>query len=249
MSFFEKLFKKNKFTNPPIDLSVVQVDMHSHLIPGIDDGAQTMDDSMFLIEEFIKLGYKKVITTPHTMIDYYKNTPDIIRAGLDKVREELVKRNMNIEIEAASEYFLDQHFMEELEKKNILTFGDKYVLFELSFVSEGRLLPEALFELQMNGYKPIMAHPERYGYWHHNYDKFHEWFDKGIFLQLNINSLTGHYNQQTQKAAEYLIENNMYQFIGSDCHHMGHIELTQHARKHEGLHKLITGGKLLNNTL
>lgn len=249
MSFLSKIFKKNKFTQAPADLSVLVTDMHSHFIPGIDDGAKTMDESIQLISEFKKMGYKKVITTPHIMSDYYRNTPEIIKSGLESVRAELKNRNIDIEIEAAAEYFLDQHFMEELEKKNLLTFGGKYVLFELSFVSEGRLLPEALFELQMNAYKPILAHPERYGYWHHNYDKLHEWHDKGVYYQLNLNSLTGHYNPLTQKVAEYMIDNEMYQFIGSDCHHTGHLELTQHARKHEGLHKLIQSGKILNAKL
>ena len=134
MGFLNKFFKKKEIL-PPFDLSTLKVDIHSHFIPGIDDGAQTIEDSVSLITAMSKLGYRKVITTPHIMSDYYKNTPKIILSGLDKVKEALYKAGVSIDVEAAAEYNLEPEFEEIIKSKQVLSFGgtEKYVLFELSF--------------------------------------------------------------------------------------------------------------------
>jgi len=243
------LFKKNNIKKIAADLSVLHVDVHSHLIPGIDDGAQTMEEAIALLLKLKEMGYRKIITTPHTMIDYYKNTPEIIQEGVKLVNQTLKDKKINLEVEASSEYFLDQHFLQLIEENRLLPFGDNYILFELSFMTEPKLLGEAIFQLQLKGYKPILAHVERYNYWHNNYEKFQEIKDKGVFFQLNLNSLTGVYNESTKKAAEYMIEQGMYEFLGSDCHHMRHIELMGQAVTEPSLHSLLESGKLLNHTL
>jgi protein-tyrosine phosphatase len=248
MGIFD-LFKKKKPELQPFDLSVLKTDVHSHLIPGIDDGSKNMEDTLYMLSVFQALGYQKVITTPHIMIDHYKNTPDIILGGLEDVRKALLRENMNIQIEAAAEYYLDEYFLSIIQKKEVLTFGKNHVLFELSFNNESPYLPEAVFQMQMAGYKPILAHVERYYYWHEKKDKYHEWFDKEVLFQLNINSLTGHYGPEVRKACEYLIDHNMYHFVGSDCHHIHHLELIEMARKDEYLHKVLNSNKLLNATL
>ena len=123
MGLFSRIFSKNEITIEPIDLSFLKNDIHSHLIPGIDDGSPDMETTIILLKKFIDLGYKKVITTPHIMSDYYKNTPHIILSGLDKVKEEIKKQNLAIKIEAAAEYNLEPEFEDLLEKNNLLTFG------------------------------------------------------------------------------------------------------------------------------
>lgn len=248
MSFLSKLFRKQKVLEP-IDLSLAGTDMHSHLIPGIDDGAPNMEVSLDLIRKLIDLGYSKIITTPHVMSDYYRNSSSDILRGLDQLREALQKENIHIPVEAAAEYFLDEHFEKLIAEKDVLTFGDNYVLFELSFMTEPASLKKVLFELQMAGYKPILAHPERYPYWHKEFDNYRELVDRDVFLQLNINSLTGTYSPQVQKCGEQLIQEGLIQFLGTDCHHHGHIHLTSNARSHAALHQLIESNKLLNKTL
>jgi protein-tyrosine phosphatase len=249
MSFLSKLFGKSTRSDVQAELSVLGTDMHSHFIPGIDDGAQTLEDSLTLIRYFQEAGYRKVITTPHVMSDAYRNTPEIILGGMEKVRAALKENNIPIELEAAAEYYIDYDFEEKIESGKLLTFGNKYILVEMSFVNPPDNLNHILFKLQTNGYKPIMAHPERYTFWHRDFEKYEELKERGMFLQLNINSLTGHYSIPTKRIAEQLIEKNMIDFLGSDCHHTGHVELIGQARYERSLQTLLESGKLLNNTL
>ncbi|MEZ4722015.1 MAG: CpsB/CapC family capsule biosynthesis tyrosine phosphatase [Flavobacteriales bacterium] len=243
------IFRKREVLLPPADLGVLKVDVHSHFIPGIDDGADSMETSLELIGKMAEFGYKKVVTTPHVMSDYYRNTPDIIRSGCDKVREALSKAGIDIEIDCAAEYYLDAELMDKVKKRELLTFGDNYVLFELPFLNEPPNLANVVFEMQLAGYKPVLAHPERYAFWHMDFDKYETMIDKGVLLQLNINSLTGHYSPIVKKIAQQLIEKGMIELLGSDCHHAGHIELMNHARQLEPLHAVLKSGKLKNNQL
>ena len=250
MSFFSSLFGKSTKTGTPADLSVLKCDVHSHFIPGIDDGAQTMEDSVALIRDFYNMGYKKVITTPHILADGYPNTPAIILGGLEKVRVALKNENVPMQIEAAAEYYIDFDFERKLEQEKLLTFGKSYLLFEISYVNPPDNLSAVIFNLQMKGYKPVLAHPERYPFWTNNFAKYEELKEKGVLLQLNINSLTGYYSRETQKIAELLIEKNMVDLLGSDCHHSGHSNLIKTGAVYQkSLHKLIESGRLLNSTL
>lgn len=234
----------------PIDLSLIAVDMHSHLLPGIDDGAENLDNSMQLITHLYELGYRKFITTPHIYRDIYPNTPQTILPKLELVKTELKAREIDVEIHSAAEYFCDEAFEEYIEQKSLLTFGKKnYVLFEISFDEENVNLGRAIFNMHLNGYKPILAHPERYDYWHNDFSKYERMIDKEVLLQININSLTGQYGAMTKHIAEKLIQYDMVSFVGTDCHHMGHIELTNKARTNPFLKKLIESGKLLNKDL
>jgi tyrosine-protein phosphatase YwqE len=248
MSWFSKLFKREEKL-PPIDLSVLKTDFHSHLIPGIDDGAVDLEDSIAMIRRFKVWGYKKVITTPHVMSDFYRNTPEIILGGRDDVAKELEKNKINIELGAAAEYYLDETLEPKIKAKEVLTFGDNYVLFELPFMAEPPNLASAIFEMQTNGYKPILAHPERYGFWYKDFEKYREMKDKGVHLQLNMLSLIGHYSPETQKIAEKLVDEGLISFLGSDCHNQVHQEMIEIARTKPYMHKLIESGKLLNHTL
>ncbi|MEP7168952.1 MAG: CpsB/CapC family capsule biosynthesis tyrosine phosphatase, partial [Bacteroidota bacterium] len=149
---FKSLFGKfSKSDSTPVDFSTVKTDMHSHLIPGIDDGAKTIEDSIELIRRLMELGYKKAITTPHIMSDYYKNTPEIIHAGLDKVREAVAKENIGFELDAAAEYYIDDGFLNKLEAGKLLTFGNNYLLFEISYINCPDNLKDIIFQMQVHG--------------------------------------------------------------------------------------------------
>jgi protein-tyrosine phosphatase len=234
----------------PVDLAAIGVDMHSHLLPGIDDGAINLEESIQLILHLQELGYKKFVTTPHIFWDMYKNTPETILPKLELLREELQRREINVEIEAAAEYYCDEHFENQIEAQKLLTFGKKkYVLFEISFAAENVNLGRAIFNMRLAGYSPILAHPERYEYWHRDFGKYESMLDKDVLLQLNINSLTGQYGPDTRRISERLIDRGMISFIGTDCHHMGHVQLTNTARTHPHLKKLIESGNLLHDTI
>lgn len=249
MGFLSNIFSKKKEILPPADLSVLGVDVHSHLIPGIDDGAQTIEDSLELLQSFIQLGYKKVITTPHIMSDFYKNTPEIILSGLEKVRAAIKKQGLIIEIDAAAEYNLDADFEPLIQQKKLLTFGDNYVLFELPFFQEPPMLNDIIWKLKSQGYQPVLAHAERYTFWHKSFDKIEEIRDRGVAIQLNINSLTGHYGPEVKKVGEWMIDQNLVDLVGSDCHNMNHIGLLNQARQLPYVHKIIANDRLINKKL
>ncbi len=249
MGLLSNIFGKKKAALPAADLSILGVDVHSHLIPGIDDGAQTIEDSIELLQSFIQLGYKKVITTPHVMSDFYKNTPEIILSGLEKVRAAIKERGLAIEIDAAAEYNLDADFEPMIQQKKLLTFGDNYVLFELPFFQEPPMLNDIIWKLKSQGYQPVLAHAERYNFWHKSYDKIEEIRDRGVAIQLNINSLTGHYGPDVKKVGEWMVDQNLVDLVGSDCHNMNHIGLLNQARHLPYVHKIIAQEKLINKQL
>ncbi len=248
MGFLSNIFSSQPKLEP-ISLSVFGSDIHSHLIPGIDDGAPDLEASINMIRRFKELGYSKIITTPHVMCDYYKNTPEIILKGLEKVREELVKQNISFDISAAAEYNLDDGLADLIEKKQILTFGENYVLFELPFMSEPPNFQEIVFNFQMAGYKPVLAHPERYSFWYDNFDKYEELKSKGILLQMNLLSLTGHYSPQTKKVAEKMVDANLIDAVGSDCHRIEHLMIIENHLNSPHIHKLAQKENLLNKKL
>jgi tyrosine-protein phosphatase YwqE len=249
MSFFRKLFGVEKAL-PPIDIAnLIKVDMHSHLIPGIDDGSKTMEESIQLIRVFKEMGYKKIITTPHVMSDYYKNTPEIINAGLENLREALKKQNIEMLIDAAAEYYIDFDFTDKIHNEKLLTFGKNHLLVEVSYLNEPDNIDAIIFELQTSGYNVILAHPERYPFWSNNFKRFETLKDKDVLFQININSLAGHYSPGAKKTAEKLIELGMVNFIGTDCHHANHLKYMEEALCQPALHKLVESGKLLNHTL
>tara|TARA_B110000971_G_scaffold148695_1_gene152020 strand:+ start:40 stop:792 length:753 start_codon:yes stop_codon:yes gene_type:complete len=250
MGFFNRIFSKKEEIIDPIDISFLKNDIHSHLIPGIDDGSPDMETTIILLKKFVDLGYKKVITTPHVMSDYYKNNPKIILSGLNNVRKEIKKQNLNIEIEAAAEYNLEPEFEKLLDDGKLLSFGtDKYLLFELSFFDEPLRLNETIWKMIEKGFRPVLAHVERYGYWHNNYDKVEEMINRGVKLQLNIGSVTGAYGPEVKKFAERLIKDEIIDFVGSDCHHQQHLEMINHAIRLPIFHSLVKQSQILNKSL
>ena len=248
MGLFTKLLQKqNSYVLS--NLSAIEVDMHSHLIPGIDDGSKSIEESIIIIEQLKDLGYKKIITTPHIQEDFYKNTPEIIYNGLDILRQALKDKNIGIEIHAAAEYLLSPFFDQLVESKQILTFGDNYVLVEMSYFSPYAKLKQTFFNLQSAGYQIILAHPERYSYYHNDFSLYTDLKNRDIFFQLNIISLTGAYSNIVKKIAEKLIDNNMIEFLGTDAHSTSHIDLLTKSLKEKYLKKIIDIGIIKNNQL
>lgn len=248
MSIFKNIFSKGKLLNP-VDLSQIETDLHSHLIPAIDDGAKTYEDSLQIIQALSDLGYKRIITTPHIMSDYYKNTPEIIKNGLYMLREEIAKKGIPIEIDAAAEYYIDDLFLEKLKRNELLTFSGNHILVELPFFNEPQNFLSVIFELIVAGYKPVLAHVERYTYWHHDFENYEKLKDREVLLQMNITSLYEADGMRVKKMAEKLIEKDMIDFIGSDAHNMQHIEKIKAVLFNKSLNKLVNSDRLLNKKL
>lgn len=204
------------------------VDIHSHLLPGIDDGAKNLEDTIALLTKMDSFGIQNFITTPHVLGDIWKNSSDMILDKLDMVLEELEKRDLSyIKIDAAAEYMLDEQFMKLLHARDLLTLKVDSLLVEMSFMSAPFNLFDMLFDIQLAGYKPILAHPERYGFYHDNFEMYHKLKSAGCRFQLNLLSLTGHYGKSVQKVAEKLLHEGMIDLTGTDTHNLNHLNTLQ----------------------
>ena len=242
------MFSFFKTKKPVKNVPSLKVDVHSHLIPGIDDGSRNMEESLSLLQGMKDLGYDKIITTPHIMKDSYCNTAEIIRNGLAELRVAAKEKGIDIIIEAAAEYYLDDGFLDHLERGDMMTLEGKYILFETSYFAKPLQLEEMIFEISAAGYIPVMAHPERYRYIKdpaREYDRFKE---LGVHLQVNLNSLGGHYGKSAKKLAEYLSRSGMISFLGSDVHGKKQIEFLSDMLKSEAYAEIYTNNTILNNT-
>lgn len=245
VSFFTSLFNQKT----PKNLSLLQIDMHSHLIPGIDDGAKTLEDSLALIRGLQQLGYKHLITTPHVYQELYPNTRETILNGLAEVQTAIEEEGLEITIEAAAEYFLDDHLEELLDQEELLTIGDHYVLVEMSFFAETPGLEDIFFKMHTKGYQPILAHPERYLYLGNDPSRCTRFREMGVLLQLNILSLTGHYGSQVKKLAKQLLRKQQIDLLGTDLHHSQHIAKLKKALQQREIQQVLQQHTFLNDTI
>ena len=196
------------------------IDIHSHILPGIDDGAKNINESLELISEMKKLGFAKIIATPHTYPGVFNNTNNSIKESYNKLNNKYKNKNL---IDYGSEYMIDTYLIDKAAEKSLITIKDNYVLVEMSFISEPINLHQIIFEINMNGYTPILAHPERYTFLFDEFKKFYKLRNIGCLFQMNLLSLTGYYGKKIVDIVERLIKNNMIDFAGSDIHNLGHI--------------------------
>ena len=199
------------------------IDIHSHLLPGIDDGAKTFEDSLYLTKALQGLGTTQIITTPHIFHNFWENNCQNITANAEVTRTELKKNNVHLPFRAAAEYMMDDYFVKLFQSGELLTLKDNYVLVEMSYINAPIQLYSILFDLQVAGYIPVLAHPERYVFYHHNFEEYKKLINAGCMLQLNLLSVVGYYGDGIAKIAEKLLQKGMYSFVGSDVHHTNHM--------------------------
>ena len=233
--------------DPASVYGLLGTDMHSHLVPAVDDGARDLATAVKLVKGMLALGYKKLITTPHILSDMYPNTAGSIGGGLQLLQDALDKESIPVRIRAAAEYFLDDHVAELLRNKEpLLTLDGTMVLSEFSMAYQPHGVRDILFEMQMQGYQPVIAHPERYIYLSQNKEFFDELREAGCLFQLNILSLGGGYGRTVQELAQYLLKKKYYDLLGTDLHHGGHLEALQDQALLQQLKKLLDSGSFLN---
>jgi protein-tyrosine phosphatase len=239
--------KKGSNVNAQLNFDVIGVDMHSHVLPGIDDGAQDVGQSIQLIQAMMDLGIKRIVATPHIMADYYRNTPETIGKALDILKAELVNQNIDIKVEAAAEYYCDEAFAAKLDTEKLLSFGSEdFLLFEFSFMSMPPDFAHTLRKMRSAGYQPILAHPERYGYF--SVKQCMELKDWGCLMQVNTTSLAGYHGKEVKKFAEKLVDELLVDFISSDMHHLKHAEALKESLKLPYVQRLLTEYPLLQNS-
>ena len=244
------LFFGKKKATQSVDLSWLGADMHSHLIPAIDDGAPDMAASLELVRGLQNLGYKKLITTPHILWEMYPNTTEIITRGEAALKKAVQAEGFDVEIVAAAEYFIDEHLEELLKNKTpLLPISGNMVLVEFSMVTAPLDLQQMLFEMQIQNYQPVIAHPERYIYLAQRKNFFDELKEAGCLFQLNLLSLTGYYGRSVQELADYLCKKNYYDLAGTDLHNERHLNSLQKLSGSPLLARLRENAILRNATL
>ncbi len=221
--------------------------MHSHLVPGIDDGANTLQSSLEMIKGLIGLGYKKIITTPHVRPEYFPNTSDIILTGFDNLKKAVASEGLEVKLECAAEYFVDYEFKDAIDKGDLLTFSGKHLLMEVSTFSPPPNLYDIIFQMKIKNYQPIIAHPERYVYY--QIDDFKKLKDFGCMLQVNTMSLTGYYGKSVKDLALKLLKADLVDFLGTDMHNPNHLKVLQKASGNENIMNLVTGKEFKNASL
>jgi tyrosine-protein phosphatase YwqE len=242
-NFFKKSIPLNNiFTSEYIDI-------HSHILPGIDDGSKSLEMSIELLTKMKEYGVVNFVFTPHILEGLWENTPSTINKSFDKLQNIVSKSRdlSDLTMSFAAEYMLDNNFQKILKNKDILTIKDSFVLIEMSYLNPPINLFEMLFDIQMAGYKPILAHPERYNFLHNSFDEYYKLKDAGCKFQVNLLSLTNYYGKHVNKAAAKLIKNNLIDFVGSDAHHHNHLNALQKIEDKKILKNIIP--LIKNNTL
>ncbi|WP_428225741.1 tyrosine-protein phosphatase [Flavobacterium sp.] len=220
-------FKKSK----PVLKELIQdqfVDIHSHLLPGIDDGAKNIAETVHLINTLKEFGFCQFMATPHTFSGYYDNTQSSILETYQRTQALLIENHCHAQLEVASEYLMDDHFIKLFQNKEILTLKDNYVLVEMSYLNPPINLFDILFDLQVAGYKPVLAHPERYVFFHNQTEMFKKLKNSGCLLQMNLLSSVGYYGKNVQTTAQELLKQGLIDFVGSDVHHQKHLDAFNH---------------------
>jgi len=235
-----KLIKKNRL--------LTTVDIHSHILPEIDDGCQDIETSIKIIQGLKKLGYKKLILTPHIMIKRYSNDINRVRYGFYELKSMLKVKNIEMELGIAAEYYCDEHFLSLIRKKELLSFGNNYILFELPYTTRPKVLEKCIRSMLNFKYKPVLAHPERYRFLETILD-FKDLKEMGVFFQINLNSLGGYYGKEAQKKGLMLAQKGMVDFVGSDIHHLKHMECFKANLDCNYMEMIFSNNQILNDSI
>lgn len=199
-------------------------DMHSHLLSGIDDGVNNTTHAIYIIKRLLEFGVQNYTITPHIMADMYPNTPEIIKKALSRLKFELIRHDLHqVSIKAAAEYMLDSNFDILLDKGSLLTLNsDNYLLIELSYFQPPINLENRIYKIINSGYRPVLAHPERYNFYHNNFELYTNLKEIGCDFQVNALSLSSYYGKNVKNVALKLLDEGMIDFIGTDIHHAYH---------------------------
>ena len=239
INFFSK---NNKVT----DIAWLGVDMHSHILPGIDDGSPDVATSIQFVKALQNLGFQKLICTPHIYKDLYPNTSSSIDDAKQKLQTEMDKAKITITLDSAAEYMLDQDFDLNTE---LCTLPNKHLLVEMSYLTESPSVNDSLFNLQIKGFKPILAHPERYTFYFKDMSRLKQFKEKGCLLQLNLLSIIGYYGKDVKQLAELLLKENLYDLAGTDLHHDKHLQALTQSVQSGKLHDLLSSSIFRNKEL
>lgn len=227
------------------------LDFHNHVLPGIDDGSPDNETSFLLINGLNNLGFHAVKASPHIISDTHPNNSNTISSAFDSVSDYLKLNNQNTLIGFSAEHMMDDVFMSKLKnKEDLLCVKDKTILVELSYAHKPDHIENLSFQMQIDGYIPILAHPERYPYYHKDYKNTYTYLkDLGFDFQLNLLSLTPYYGKEVQLIAQKLLEEGYYDYACTDLHHSRHLDALNTFFTKDSLTDLFQKYKLRNDEL
>lgn len=252
MGFWSNLFGKKETVNNHShhqNLSWIGWDMHNHLLPGIDDGSQNVEQSIELILGLKELGINHAVCTPHVMAGVHNNTPETISNAHQTLVQGLKDKGIEFNVQYSAEYMIDDQLDSWVQANNLCLIADKYMLIEMSYLSESKALFTMIKDIQDKGYQPILAHPERYNYYHNSFKIFEEIKNAGCMLQLNLLSISKYYGEHVKTAALTLIRSGMYDFVGTDMHHTRHLEALKSVVRKYNIQELLKDCTIRNASL
>lgn len=217
-------FLKKQSPVLPITLSHFESDWHCHILPQIDDGAQNEAETLQMLQEYATLGIKKIVATPHVRADFFKNTTQSIQKAAVIVKKLIQEHRLPLTLEVSAEYFADENFLTLIQQNDLLPIENQYVLFELPMQQPSLLAQKLVEKLQKQGYVPVLAHPERYRYWHGRPREWAFWKNQGVCFQLNLLSLAGYYGSAERKTSEQLLDADYIDAVGTDAHSLKHLQ-------------------------
>lgn len=236
-------FKKKQIVD---DIAWLGIDIHNHLLPEIDDGAKDLSESLHFIKCLKNLGLENFVCTPHIYPDLHPNTPQTIGSALAKATDAIKLEGLGVNIKAAAEYMVDDNFTGDGQ---LLCVSANLVLIEIPYVSEVKNLEQIIFDLQIKGFRVILAHPERYLIYYKNHDRLLRLKDRGVFFQLNLLALSGYYGKEVRLFAEHLLSKKLYDFAGTDLHHQKHLDELTRIVTNGSLYKSIGEYPFQNKTI
>lgn len=251
-SFFKSIDQSYGTSGGFSEKPSLKVDVHSHLLPGFDDGVDDFSQSIQIIASLQALGYQKLILTPHIMKGYYEHQPEALLACTDELQQLVNRANIKIELSLAAEYYIDDFLFELLQSdSHLLTLDNekRYLLVEAPFFYKKNNLIESLLKIQNAGYTPVLAHPERHSFFKDDVEILKRLAMSGVLFQVNINSLAGYYSKQAKQVAELLISNGLVSFLGTDCHNYSQLNYLKKAHQNPYFDIAQKQKNLLNNTL
>lgn len=195
------------------------IDVHSHLIPSVDDGSRSIDETMQMIREAKKAGFTDIILTSHYLTNYYETEAPVLQIWTEQLQQIVNKEELDINLYSGNEVYICENIDKLIRDNKICKMANsKYLLIELPMSTEIKYFKNVIFTLKTMNITPIIAHPERYDFIQKHPEKIQEWKEEGCLLQCNFASIIGLYGKDTQKTIKQLLKDNCVDFLGSDCH-------------------------------
>lgn len=195
------------------------IDFHTHIIPNIDDGSRSIEETFNLIQEAKEAGFEGIILTSHYIENYYETGARERDIWVKAIRDSLRTKGININLYIANEIYFSENMLDLLIERKASTINNgSYVLFEMPLNIQPIDLYEVIYSLQQNKIIPILAHPERYTFVQKNPKLINDLIERGVLMQANYGSILGQYGEKAKIIVRKFFENDMIHFLGSDVH-------------------------------